>query len=487
MIQIRRRRRGGGGGAPRRGSVAVWPALALLLLVALLDRFQPLLHHGETVASAFSNVQPSSSIYPTASRSTSSLLNSKSNEEKSETEDTTIPAAYSVFEQNSSSEDPFGSAPLRPLEGGANLIFEMARKYLIDFEKEVNEDERAAAQGEISSSSKHQGGSSIAPVKQRRKILPRWHPHNGISDLNPKFRTQAPVMNNVGYAKSIWRNVRKRNKPSLWRNALRTYDRMKIMEEQDTQSSLNIYRSDIHHEGAMLACAKLGLWQRALEIYHEIYEQELENQEYQRMLQQKQLNLNSESTKNPERIRKRNRVRVTDNMVVSLVRACCRASRLKISPETSPSAFRRIPLDTAREVLEKLYERHNIPLSSYFINPLAAAYQDLGYPDDAAEIIENLLKDRVAGDEPENGADILNVFDLSAKDKGSYSLLVAGAVISGDWAGAVERLDNMTSAGLYPNQRHVNSWVEVSERKRQPRAVGSWKKKRNDFWLESVK
>ena len=427
---------------------------------------------------------------------------------------------------NNTSEDAFnGSAPLRPLGGGTAMIFEMARKYLIDFEKEVNdaaaiqdEQQRTTAahstQTSAAETERGGGGGVKQPPPRRRKVLPRWHPHNGISDLNPRFRTQAPVMNNVGYAKSIWRNVRKRDKPSLWRNALRTYDRMIVLEQQHQQessstkssgTSLNIYRSAIHHEGAMLACAKLGLWQRALEIYHSVYEQELEQQQddsQTKKLQQQQQSLSltsptsstvsrSSTPERSNRVRKRSRVRVTDNMVVSLVRACCRASRLTSSSSSSPSSrtpsFRRIPLDTAREVLEQLYERHNIPMASYFVNPLAAAYQNLGYSEEAADLIETMLGDRVAGDEPENGVDILNVFDLSSKDKGSYSLLVESAVSSGDWAGAVEALSNMTEAGLYPNQRHVNTWTEVSERKRRPRAAGSWKKKRNDYWLESVR
>ena len=55
----------------------------------------------------------------------------------------------------------------------------------------------------------------------------------------------------VGFAKTIWRNVRKRNKPSLWRHALRTYDRMTQLE--DDPNHFNIRRANTHHEGAMLA------------------------------------------------------------------------------------------------------------------------------------------------------------------------------------------------------------------------------------------
>eukprot|EP00428_Durinskia_dybowskii_P058989 CAMPEP_0170315150 /NCGR_PEP_ID=MMETSP0116_2-20130129/58162_1 /TAXON_ID=400756 /ORGANISM="Durinskia baltica, Strain CSIRO CS-38" /LENGTH=53 /DNA_ID=CAMNT_0010567627 /DNA_START=1 /DNA_END=159 /DNA_ORIENTATION=- len=43
---------------------------------------------------------------------------------------------------------------------------------------------------------------------------------------------------------------------------------------EDDPNHTNIHRTNTHHEGAMLACAKLGLWQRALEIYHHVYQVE---------------------------------------------------------------------------------------------------------------------------------------------------------------------------------------------------------------------
>lgn len=393
-------------------------------------------------------------------------------------------------------------------------------------------------------------------IRKSRKILPRWHPHNGISDINPHFRTQAPVMNNQGFAKSIWRNVRKRQKPSLWRHALRTYDRMLELEypllapstsssntspkETTTSppsnypSSVKIQPTNIHHEGAMVACAKLGLWERALQIYHHVYEQEVDYKQYQVQLRNKKLNLLSPSTKNPERIRQKRRVFITDNMILSLIRACVRASKEEstwpssssMSSQATPSSIsspssstttnsmkggngtvvngqkesmidpvhtnpvldpRRLPLDAAFEIVKTMEERHKIPLASAFVNPIAAAYQALGYREDAKTVITTLLSNRTVGEEPENGVDIVNVYDFSAKDKGSYSLLVQGAVATGNWAEAVEALGDMTEAGLYPNARHLNMWTEISERQSRSRAVGSWKKKRNDFWSESVR
>jgi hypothetical protein len=45
----------------------------------------------------------------------------------------------------------------------------------------------------------------------------------------------------------------------------------------------------------------------------------------------------------------------------------------------------------------------------------------------------------------------------------------------------------MTTAGLYPVNRHLNEWTEVSERKTKQRTTRGWKKKRDEFWLDSVR
>jgi len=203
---------------------------------------------------------------------------------------------------------------------------------------------------------------------------------------------------------------------------------------------------------------------------------------------------------------KRKRVFVTDDMVLSLVKSCVRASRLRsrrknskihnhndqdgdgteplpLSPEMEEreTALRRIPLDTALEILSTLPQDHNIPMVAYFVNPLAAAYQSLGYIQEARDILQTMLADRTAGED-----EIFNVNDLCAKDKGTYSLLVQGSVVTGDWGSAVEALGEMNKAGLYPNPRHCNIWSEISERQTRPRARGSWKKKQYDIWADSV-
>jgi len=64
---------------------------------------------------------------------------------------------------------------------------------------------------------------------------------------------------------------------------------------------------------------------------------------------------------------------------------------------------------------------------------------------------------------------------------------VKGAVLQGDFSEAVDALTDMTEAGLYPNERNLNAWTEVSERKSKHRNTRGRKKKRDDYWLERVR
>jgi pentatricopeptide repeat protein len=390
---------------------------------------------------------------------------------------TSSPSEDKEQQQGQRQRDPFGATGstelVTTLKGGLSVIFEMAQKY------NAEEDEEE----------KEQGKEVVAQktTTDTAKPTPRWHPHSGIESENPNFRTCAPAMSNSGFAKSIWRNVRKRNKPALWQNALRTYIRMGILEERQDMEQ-NIKRSNIHHEGAMLACSKLGLWQKCLEIYHLVNEQDTAILPPTASRTQSSQSSNSGISAKASKMSRR--VYITDNMIQSLIRACTRASnqratKYKGNHELSEeeAALRRIPLDTALEILRTQEENHSIPVAANHVNPLAAAYQSLGYVEQARDILQNMLSNRTAGEEPEDGIDILNIHDLHAKDKGSYSLMVQGAVGSGDWAAAVEALGDMTRAGLYPNSRHYNSWNELSERHRRR----SWKKKRDKFWVDSVR
>jgi hypothetical protein len=322
--------------------------------------------------------------------------------------------------------DPFQATGqnelFKTLAGGPALIFEMARKLVED--SDYNKRTTTS-----SSTIKYTTTPSSSETRQQQSQQRRWYPHSGISDVNPSFRTQSPAMNNQGFRNSIWRNVRKRNKPSLWKLALRTYDRMAIVEGDPNFPQ--IQRSNIHHEGAMQACAKLGLWQRALEIYHYVYQQEMgeiegnngngngninRQQQQPQLEEQEQLTqtqkksqkkpsknkiqstlgggrnggkLSTKNSKTNERTKKGS-VYVTDDMVLSLVRATVRASRLRsrqkkkshdppLSPEQEEreAALRRIPLDTALEILSTLPEDHNIPLVAYYFNPLAGRFWGL--------------------------------------------------------------------------------------------------------------
>jgi len=387
-------------------------------------------------------------------------------------------------------KDPFAATGtdddlFTTLAGGPNLIFEMARKSMLFATKETD----------TAQSSNTTATTLVASSEQSRPPPPtqgRWYPHSGIAETNPNFRTQAPVMTNKGFAKSIWKNVRKRNKPSLWKYALRTYDRMALLEGDPNFEQIK--RSNIHHEGAMQACAKLGLWQRALEIYHFVYEQERGEERQSQKTSPPGSSLTPQERK-AKRDEKDAGIYVTDDMVLSLVRSTVRASRLRsrqkrksddppLTPEQEEqeAALRRIPLDTALEILSTMPEDHDIPLVAYYLNPVAAAYQSLGYTAFSKEMLETMLSNRTAGED-----DILNVHDLCAKDKGSYSLLVQASVVTGDWGAAMDSLSDMTNAGIYPNSRHCNVWSEISERQTRPRAVGSWKKKRDDYWTDSVR
>lgn len=94
----------------------------------------------------------------------------------------------------------------------------------------------------------------------------------------------------------------------------------------------------------------------------------------------------------------------------------------------------------------------------------------------------------------------LNIHQVQSKDRGSYALLVQGAVMEEDWVGAVRELQQMTEAGLHPNSRNLNSWAQVMERSCRPagnnpnRGIDderyrrrNWKKKRDRIWLDNWK
>lgn len=364
------------------------------------------------------------------------------------------------------------SQPLvRTLGGGTALIFAMARRMW---------HEDAAAGGTLSNAATTQPARSAAASS-----------------------SSSPLMNNQGYAGSIWRNVRKRNKPALWRYALRTYDRMAVVDESmsstGADSSFRVERTNVHHEGALLACAKLGLWQRALDIYREVERVECAALHKQQSSSTSSTSGTGSRTATDPSSASRSAtqklpVHVTDAMIGSVVRACVRASRhrtpagVSLDNDTGVQiSVRRVPLDAAQEVVLAMEAAHGLPLVARHLNPLAAAYTNLGLYAEAADLLESHLTERVTGPEAENGPNVLNVKDIGAKDKSSYALLVQAAVTQGDWSEAVDALRDMTEAGLYPNVRHLNVWTEVSERKSKHRDTRSWKKKRDQAWVSSIR
>lgn len=237
-------------------------------------------------------------------------------------------------------------------------------------------------------------------------------------------------------------------------------------------SDLIVQPTNIHHEGALLATAKLGLWERALQIFRRVQEEEATL---------RKRHSNNGSSDSAASSRQSFSVHVTEHMVSSVVRACVRAVRR--DTKAAPLEERRRPLDEARSILKEVKERHRIVLDAHHVNPLAAAYQSIGLRKEAADVLESFLSDRTIGEEPENGNETLNVNNLGTKDKGSYALRVHSAVSAEDWGAAVENLTIMTEAGLYPVDRHLNSWMEVSERKTKHRTTRSWKKKRDQSWV----
>lgn len=360
-------------------------------------------------------------------------------------------------QQANAAMDLPGQPLVRTLAGGSNLMFSMARRMWDP--KAMSGVDSGSASASVSSSS-----SSLLQVLASREE----------------------------YAALIWKNARKRNKPGMWRYAIRAFDRM--IDEKP----LSLLTT--HYEGAMTACAKLGLWERALQIYSQVYEREA--------------SLRSKlSAGKKAKARLVLPVQVTDNMVGSVLRACVRASRQRqgelvltlsddddhecvVDASTSSSSsncnmrevrLQRIPLDAVILLLQEIEERHGMPLTARHLNPVAAAYLSLGLVSDAAALLQSNLSDRTTGTEPEDGDARFNVNDLTAKDKGSYSLLVQGSVSDGDWVAAVHALTTMTEAGLYPAARHLNAWTEVSERKTKQRATRSWKKKRDESYLDSVR
>jgi hypothetical protein len=405
--------------------------------------------------------------------------------------------------------------PLKTISGGTSEIFSMARRMMVwneDFgypsdasssSSTTLSSSSSVSQDDLSPNDKTSSSETIASIAsaasstptttttRKTKPLPRWHPHEGIADSNPSFRSKPPLMNNKGYAMLIRRNSRKRNKQSLWRHAYRTYNKMKSIEEEQKKqmdgdgtgkgkgkvtSKLLIVRHVIHFEAALVSCAKLGLWREALSIYQDVVNI---------MEEQKDMDLNKiqyVQTTELATIRRRvPKIIVTDNIILSLVSACVKGAKCKVNHNTA-EFDKREPLDAARDVLLSMEERYDIPLVSRHINRLAAAYQHIGLYKEGVDLIDSTLADRKtqAQDKEDDELASFNINDVQAKDAASYNILIQGAITEGDWASAIGSLRDMTDKGLYPESRSLNCWSETA-RKRERRAGSrktTWKKNR---------
>ena len=151
-----------------------------------------------------------------------------------------------LFQQQNT--DPFradfrdGSEPklMTTFGGGTSLMFEMIAKRMLDWGNEAKpyllESENGriksppkATTTETTTTTSTEGGATL-PVDVSGKVLPRWHPHSGISDANPNFRSQAPAMTNQGeHAACVWEQPRREHylilPASLAYSVLYTYAR----------------------------------------------------------------------------------------------------------------------------------------------------------------------------------------------------------------------------------------------------------------------
>lgn len=239
----------------------------------------------------------------------------------------------------------------KTLPGGQSLLFEMARKLFV---WEFNDDQE------------YDGKSLRKSPRQRDSegniLLPRWRPYKGVSNDNVEFRSSSPRMTTEGYARAILRHARKRN-PSMWKHALRIYEKTVELERQfsdqqtDQGNNLSINsinntttmapitastsggfaRTTIHYVGALIACSKLGFWKQAFKIFND-------------------------AQNNPS-------IQITEGMVLSLLRACVRAScsnKIDGGNNQEKKTIRRAPLDAAKELLLKLEVRETfVPYNSF--------------------------------------------------------------------------------------------------------------------------
>jgi hypothetical protein len=463
---------------------------------------------------------------------------------------------------NEDSEDP--SLVQETIIGGPSTMFAMARRMLVwddqDYqlgrvlndssqlqEEQVNVQAQSQSQSQPQSQSNStlsssSSASSKPMTKKKTTVLPRWRPHEGIADSNPNFRTNSPIMNNRGYEKTIMRNARKNNKPSLWRHGYRTYVKMRDVELlQQMQalapttaaaSKLKIKRENTHFQGALVACAKLGLWREAMFIYLEMLDIQ-EDMQLEENSSKYQLDTNSPvdsstttSASTTPKKRSRKPIIMDQYMILSIIRACIRGMKYRVQYGDDIEQ-RREPLDAAQSILRNMQEKHSLAPYAMQVNALASAYQYLGLYEEAMQLVFDYLEEppsqaererlrQLARDKQWNtAADFLTERNLVAftgagekgdtgdgndkdkdkentvdareyMDQASFSIVIQNSVTQGDWSSAIQNLKSMTEAGLYPKSKSLNTWSETAtKRERRPKKP-TWIKQREHILIKST-
>ena len=402
----------------------------------------------------------------------------------------------------------------KTISGGPSTIYSMARRMLVW-------DDQDYQMRKVLNDSSEYNEEIIANITKTSKILPKWHPHEGIADSNPNFRTSPPIMNNKGYAKAIFKNARKNNQPSLWRHSLRTYNKMRDVEIEQARatspSKLKIRRQSIHFHGALLACSKLGLWREAVTIYEEM--------KHIQMYQKQQLEASADVAAISDKISDddlqnlivqlpRKPIDVNAYIVQCIIKACIRGMKYRVhhqkksegnqasSQNSKPNEYyytieeQREPLDIASSILRSLEEIHDLIPTNMHVNALAAAYQYLNLNEDASMLLDKYLVDDKNQEEKtavNSAANYLTngeTLDLSEyrpskprKDEASYNILIQNSVARGDWGSAIDNLKMMTESGHYPKSKSLNIWSETAAKRERRSRKSTWVKQREEILM----
>ena len=233
-----------------------------------------------------------------------------------------------------------GEPTTRTLSGGPSLIFEMARRMLVwddELYQGLNDASRDGEEDKLLSTAiSNNNVSSNAPRWRPSSLLQR-----SISNVNPAFRTSSPIMTSAGYAGILRRNSRKKMKPSMWRHTLRVYDKMadleKITIDGEAKSKKKaIRRKTIHHEAALVAASKLAMWEEAIKIFRSV--EEMPQTQIKRAEKAvvgigdgsiATIFNGTDDDVQTTMITKTASTTVTDNMILSVISACVKGSKVR--------------------------------------------------------------------------------------------------------------------------------------------------------------